>query len=303
MRCPTRRRSPSRVRPARRMRDFILEARKRFEPTFENLHIEEVHKGTQAFVLWKNKQYAAHRRTADFGFLEKDANELPEAADREQYIAACQYFCRVFPDAFTSPNAAASTSVTRTGKKGRLLSAGFHSMMGYFRDDQPLHELILDERGQRELDALWQELDFFTSAPMRQYQGFLWFDRTDSRFMRDPEFDFARPEDKASLSQPMIERLSKVYLAKAKANGGEEVPLQAIDDYFREINEQIRSVEQARIAAEPHHLDAVIELAARAYRRPLTSAEAQELAISICRCGIKMNSATTRRLQTRSCRC
>ncbi len=128
-----------------------------------------------------------------------------------------------------------------------------------------------------ELDALWQELDFFTSAPMRQYQGFLWFDRTDSRFMRDAEFDFARPEDKAALSQPLIERLAEVYLAKAKANGGKEVPLAAIADYFREINEQIRWVERTRIAAEPHHLDAVIELAARAYRRPLTTNEEQEL--------------------------
>jgi hypothetical protein len=112
---------------------------------------------------------------------------------------------------------------------------------------------------------------------MRQYQGFLWFDRTDSRFMRDAEFDFARPEDKAALSQPLIERLAEVYLAKATANGGHDVPLEAIADYFREINQQIRWVERTHVAAQPYHLDAVIELAARAYRRPLTATEEQEL--------------------------
>lgn len=83
-----------------RMRDFVVQARKRFEPTFGNLHIEEVHKGTQAFVLWKNKQYASHRRSADFGFLDDETAEPVDAADRASFIAACEKFCSVFPDAF-----------------------------------------------------------------------------------------------------------------------------------------------------------------------------------------------------------
>ena len=42
----------------------------------------------------------------------------------------------------------------RTGKdEGRYLSAGFHNVMGYTRDDTPLKELILDEKGQK---AEWQ---------------------------------------------------------------------------------------------------------------------------------------------------
>ena len=36
--------------------------------------------------------------------------------------------------------------------KGRLLSAGYHNVMGYFRDDTPLMELILDEKGQKQLE-------------------------------------------------------------------------------------------------------------------------------------------------------
>lgn len=50
-------------------------------------------------------------------------------------------------------------------------------MQGYFRDDEPLYELILDEAGQRELDLLWQELNFVTGVPIRQYKDFLFFER------------------------------------------------------------------------------------------------------------------------------
>ena len=272
-----------------RMRDYVKRVRKQFEPHFENLHVDGIHPGSQAFVLWKNKQYAAHRRTADFGFLEDESRtdkresamlvELPAKADRERFIAACERFCSLFPDAFyiSERGRGYLGRSENEQEKGRLLSAGFHSMMGYFRDDAPLYELILDQKGRRELDDLWQELDFVTAAPLRQYQGFLWFERTDSGFMRDPEFDFARPEDLAALQQPMIKRLGEVYLAKATERGGETIPLQAIRDYFREINQQIRRVEKTRTAAQPHHLDAILALAERAYRRPLTSAEKKGL--------------------------
>lgn len=273
-----------------RMRDYVTEARKPFQPSFDNLHIEGVHKGSQPFVLWKNRQYAAHRRKADFAFLEQAkhkedrsnaefAVEPPTGADQQRFRADCEKFCETFPDAFYISERGRDYlgKPKAEQEKGRLLSAGFHSMMGYFRDDTPLYEMILDDQGQRKLDSLWRQLHFVTADPLRQYQGFLWFERTDSRFMRDPKFDFARPEDKASLTEPMIERLADVYVAKAEANGGEEVPLQAIRDYFENINQQIRWVEQARIAAQPHHVDQVIELAQRAYRRPLRSTEEQQL--------------------------
>jgi hypothetical protein len=288
------------------MQKYVVDVRKEFEPTFDNLNIREVHNGAQPFVLWKNKQYANHRRTADFTFLDppppqpeknqrgnknRERDEVdtqaaaspivaaPAAEETAQFKAACNYFCSVFPDAFYISERGRDYLGTPKDQqeKGRLLSAGFHSMTGYFRDDKPLYELILDEQGQQELDELWQELDFFAAAPQRQYQGFLWFERTDSRFMRDAKFDFARPEDKSSLSESSIQKLGELYTAKAASNGGKEVPLQAIRDYFVEINQQIRWVEQARIEAEPKHLQALIEFAARAYRRPLTEDQEQDL--------------------------
>lgn len=268
-----------------RMREFVLTTRKQFEPAFDNLEIDGVHKGSQPFVLWKNKQYASKRRTAT---LDAAAIEAAIGADRSgaeaelargRYTESCEQFCRVFPDAFYISERGRDYLGTPKEKqeKGRLLSAGFHSMMGYFRDDGPLCDLILDDVQRNELDSLWQELDFFASAPQRQYQGFLWFDRTDSRFMRDPEFDFARPEDKASLQADYIERLSEVYLAKAERNGGTDIPLGAIRDFFSEINRQIRWVETSRVAAQGKHLDGVLALAARGYRRALTPAEKKDL--------------------------
>ena len=286
-----------------RMSDFVGRVRSKLKPKFDDLYIEGHHKGSQPFVLWKNRQYAKYRRKLNRGVLrelaedsaEKPSGDVSKAADesddadlivpadpelRSRYEAALVEFCSVFPDAFFISERGrdyVKDSAKQDGERGRLLSAGFHSMMGYFRDDRPLYEMILDEAGQKEIDLLWQELDFVASAPTRQYVGFLWFERTDSRYMRDPQFDFARAEDKAAASEEMIAKLSQLYLEKARVTGGTETPLQAIEHFFKEINEQIRWVEQARLKAEPGHLVAVQDFAARAYRRELTKVESDGL--------------------------
>lgn len=277
------------------MRDWIVELRGKLRPRYESLYVEGNHRGSQPFVLWKNRQYVASRRSFRRDALipqsEAAASEAGTApdpmlivpddpGDRARFEAAVARFCDVFPDAFFIAERGrdyVDESSKQDGERGRLLSAGFHSMMGYFRDDGPLYDLILDDKGRREIDALWQELDFVTSAPMRQYEGFLWFDRTDSRFLRDPEFDFARPEDLAALTKDNIRKLGTLYLQKAERNGGGPVELEAIAEYFRQINAQIRRVEETRVASEPVHLTAVTEFAARAFRRPLSDAESQEL--------------------------
>jgi hypothetical protein len=272
------------------MRDFVVRIRKKLEPKFENLDIEGSNKGSQPFVLWKNRQYSAYRRhynpsvVEEFSKAEPDA-ELqslaipPDEAERSRYEATLEHFCSVFPDAFYISERGRDYvgKSKEQQEKGRLLSAGFHSMMGYFRDDAPLYELVLDSSAQRELDTLWQELDFITAAPLRQYTGFVWFERTDSRFMRDPEFDFARAEDKDVTSEANVKKLSEVYLAKARKNEGSDIELEAIGEYFRTINSQIRWVEQARVESEPSHLESLLAFAARAYRRPLSDDERKDL--------------------------
>jgi len=274
-----------------KMRDFVVNLRSKLEPTFDNLFVEGNHKGSQTFVLWKNRQYEAHRMEGNLdALIVMDESKATNGAnsdlivpadekERSRYEDAFKRFCAIFPDAFYISERGRDYlgEPKEKQEKGRLLSAGFHSMMGYFRDDGPLYQLILDKDEQRELDMLWQELDFVTSAPMRQYAGFLWFERTDSRFMRGPEFDFARAEDKDALSESKIEKLSQVYLAKAKRNGGGDVEINAIADYFRNINDQIRWVESARLKAENSHLDALLVFAERAYRRKLSASERQEI--------------------------
>ncbi len=279
-----------------RMRDFVVALRSRLKPKVENLKIEGSHVGSQPFVLWKNRQYVANRRTYDRQLLQVEkAGEAaaPEIGNveaalrvpadeegRKRHEAAFARFCSVFPDAFYVSERGrdyVEESKKQMGEKGRLLSAGFHSMMGYFRDDRPLSEMILTEAERKELDGLWRELDFVTRAPMRQYSGFLWFERTDSRYMRDPEFDFARPENQDALLPRMIAQLNTVYVEKARRAGGGEVGIAAMEHYFREINKQIRWVEKARLEAEPGQLQAVLQFADRAWRRPLSETQRKDL--------------------------
>jgi hypothetical protein len=276
-----------------RMRDFVVELRRQLTPEVKNLTAPEIQNGAQPLVLWKNRQYVMNRmrytggalslRTADFalGTTAAPALAVPTGqAAVERYEAAFSRFCATFPDAFFVSERARVYLDPKKEKanSGRLLSAGFHSMTGYFRDDGPLYELMLDEEGQRELDGLWREFNFITGAPMRQYTSFVWFERTDSRFMRDPEFDRFRAEDKDVTSEPKIKQLAEVYRAKALRTGASEVALEAIDDHFTIIAASIRRVEQARRAAEPSHVEALQALAERAYRRPLSTSERDDVA-------------------------
>ncbi len=75
--------------------------------------------------MWRNHLYAANRRTFDRGIL--------TPGDDEQALAR---FSALFPDAFYVSERGRYVP-DNTRDSGRLLSAGFHNVMGYFRDDQP----------------------------------------------------------------------------------------------------------------------------------------------------------------------
>ncbi len=194
---------------------------------------------------------------------------------RARYEAAFARFADVFPDSFfiTERARVYMDAEKEKGNSGRLLSAGLHSMTGYFRDDGPLYDLILNDAGRRELDALWREFDFASSVPQRMHISFVWFERTDSSYMRDAEFDPFRPEDKSIMEQAKIQKLAELYLAKAVRNGATEPVQAAITEHFDHVAADIQRVDADRAAAEPAHLAALLEFAARAFRRPLTPAE------------------------------
>jgi mono/diheme cytochrome c family protein len=219
---------------------------------------------------WAEK--AANARTNHAVVLFGDESKRP------RYEKAFERFCRVFPDAFYVSERGRIFLQKDEGDRGRLLSAGFHLMVGYFRDDAPLCELILDDLSRRELDALWQELDFITLAPVRQYKDFIFFERAEPpRFAQGAEFDFARSEDKDSTAPEKMKQMAETYLAKARGITNEGPAIEAIQHYFENISADIRRVERARSAAEKTHLEALRSFAHRAYRRPLSQEESGDL--------------------------
>ena len=251
-----------------RMRDLVIRLRKGFEPRVGEVRTKGISPGSQPFVLWRAEKLASGRMRAP--------GEAPAPDVKE--------FCRVFPDAFFVSDRAPYFDL-KGGGQGRPLTAGFHLMQGYFRDDLPLCKLILDEPGRRELDGLWNELNFVTGAPMRQYRDFIFFERAEPpRYMRESAFDFARSEDKDSISAAKIQQLREAYLAKARKIevNKEQIEqkkesLKAIENYFDSMSALIRRVENERLAAEPSHLESLRKFAERAYRRPLSPKERDDL--------------------------
>lgn len=252
-------------RECERLRDLVIKLRKDLDPKIEKLHVKGQSDGSQPLVLWWNRQLAAQRtRYSSDG---KDVT-LDEART---------HFCRVFPNAFAI-SSRGHYADAKLGVDVRLLTAGFHLMQGYFRDDEPLYELVLDEAGKRELDRLWQELNFITGVPMRQYKDFLFFERAEPpRFAGGPEFDFARPEDKDVTTEAKLTRMRDAYLVKARQQEASEQAIEAIETYFANMNADFRWIEKTRLDAEPSHLASLSRFAERAYRRPLSSEERNEL--------------------------
>ena len=244
-----------------KLRELVLKFRKDFKPKIETVSVSGISGGSQPLLLWKNKQIAAKHRT--YSGDEKD----------EALRASLERFCSVFPDTFVVADRSTNANVRDAGK-GRPLTAGFHLMQGYFRDDAPLCKLILTDRERKELDELWHELNFVARAPERQYKDFIFFERAEPpRFMFEAEFDFARSEDKDSSSEEKMKKLSEAYLAKAKKKGANADAQKAIETYFTEMNATIRKLDKERLAAEPSHLVSLTNFAERAWRRPLSKDE------------------------------
>lgn len=247
------------------LKDFVEKTRKDLVQPVEKLHVKGNSDGSQPLVLWWNRQIAS-RRMKYVG----SANEPELQAARDQ-------FCRIFPDAF-SISSRGHYADPNLGSQVRLLTAGFHLMQGYFRDDAPLCELVLNESEVAELEGLWKNLDYVTLAPIRQYKDFLFFERAEPpQFAGGPEFDFARPENKDVTSEEKLCRMRDLYLSKAREKDASPDAIDAIEAYFQNMLTTVRWIDQARVAAEPGHLNALVSFAQRAYRRPFSAGEKEEL--------------------------
>ena len=260
---------------------------------------------SQPLLTWKYTQFNTHRRDFDPGALRLDTDppqapvEVPRfaglhqeaaprwaavmknaqiadpdlvipAAKRAEYEESFKRFAKVFPDAFYIKERG-KFFPDNSSEIGRLLSAGYHSVMGYWRDDVPLQELILDEKGKKELDKLWTEFDFYAEHTARTFVQF-YFNQSGEVQGGGAESGRPRPVGKEVTDASVIAGIRDQYSAFAKASGN-DVAAAWMPVHFDTINSTLRSLEKMRIAAEPVQLEALVKFAARAYRRPLTKAE------------------------------
>ncbi len=292
------------------MRDFVVRVRNHTAMQFASPVVKGLSATSQPLMNWKLRAFASHRRDFDRNALRVEGDLPPEvpaipkypglgqdaavraaalalkaraddadlvipANQRETYEAAFAKFSSIFPDAFY---------IRERGRfypddsqdKGRLLSAGFHNVMGYFRDDTPLMKMILGEKEKKELDKLWDEFDFIADFTTRTWVQYF-FNQSGEVQGKGRESGSVRPSDKKVAAAPIIFELRDAYLAKADAPGNDPIALQAIREHFERVNAQVRAVERMRLEAEPRHLDALLKFAERADRRPLSKAERDDL--------------------------
>lgn len=289
------------------MRDFVVRIRTHTAMQFAAPVVKGLPAGSQPLLNWKLRAFASHRRDSDPADLRNDTDpppvvpEIPKhpglhseaaprwaalsakaragdldlvvpAAERSRYEAAFARFASVFPDTFY---------VQERGRyfpddsedKGRFLSAGYHNTMGYFRDDTPLMELILDEKGQKLLDRLWDEFDFIADFTARTWVQYF-INQSGEVQGKGAESGTARPADHEITDTAVIMALRDAYLAKALADPkNNPAAPEAIRDHFSRVNTTLRALEKEREDAQPRHLQALLHFAARAYRRPLSKAE------------------------------
>lgn len=277
------------------IRAFILDLRPWLAQNFANFPARGIASGSQSVVLWKNRQFAENRRVYGVDATSLDMSVyattdpvmlIPaDAAAQAKYHDSSRQFCDVFPNNFyisergrmflTNPQEIENEKRNNTG---RLLGAGFHSQMGYYRDDQPLCELILTDAQKAELEQLWRELDYITLAPVRQFKQFIWFERAEPpSFMYTPEFNAFRSEDEDITTEAKMTRLAEAYLAKLATIRMSDAGIALVKDYFDQMNARNRALDQARAAAEPSHISAMLAFAEKAYRRPLVQGEKDSL--------------------------
>jgi len=107
----------------------------------------------------------------------------------------------------------------------------------YYREDQHLKRLMLDDGQAKALDRLWDELLFVSESPLKQVDVF------------EQLYQFATQDANPSAFEPMRE------------------PIMEGAARFRKLLADV----------EPGHVQAVLDFARRAWRRPLTNAEQSEL--------------------------
>ncbi len=177
-----------------------------------------------------------------------------------------QAFCALFPNRFVYVD------------DTRGLSAGFHLIEGFFRDDRPLCKLVLDGKQNQELNRLWDELYFSTGIMEKLLRGFVFFERSERNFMKHSDFDSIKEEDPKLVEDAAIVRFRDIYLRLSRVRStGAELEEHPIFVFFEAIRGGLKKRAEQLAQAEPVYLRQIEAFARLAYRRPLTSRERDQL--------------------------
>ncbi len=295
------------------MRDFVTRIRAHTAMQFAAPKVTGLPGQSEPLHNWRLAQYAANHRKSDPGDLRAD-NEpepiLPEipkypplhedasprwaimsaharagdadlvypAGQKARYQKAFARFASVFPDVFVVSERGRYWPDNSTDQ-GRLLSAGYHNTGGYYRDDTALMELILDRKGQRQLNQLWNEFDYIADQTARTWTQY-YFNQSGEvdgniNGTLSTESGSKRPVGHEVTDQTVIFAMRDKYLARWAADKAANDPIapKVFRWHFGAINATLRNLEKQRAAAEPKHLAALARFAERAYRRPLSADE------------------------------
>jgi len=207
-----------------------------------------------------------------------DQDLVYPAAQKAAYQKAFDRLAFVFPDTFYVSERGRYWPDDSTDN-GRLLSAGYHNTGGYYRDDTALMQLILDKKGQDQLNRLWNEFDFIAHQTERTWVQYFFNQSGEvDGNINGPlstESGSKRPVGHEVTDQFVVFQMRDKYLARWEMDKEHNDPVapKAFKWHFGLINTTLRNLEKEHVAAEPKHLAALVKFAERAYRRPLTANE------------------------------
>ena len=184
-------------------------------------------------------------------------------------------FCNAFPNRFFYVDSV------------RGLAAGFHLVEGFFRDDLPLVQKVLNDDQNAELNRLWQELDFVTQSTETLLRGFVWFERSEREVLHDKRFDFLRAEDPDLVKDSLLTKFEKLYLDKMGVKRiGDTLEAETANDKYRMIRSFFTDVraglirqQESLVLAEQAALKDLDAFARRAFRRPVRAEERESLSV------------------------
>jgi hypothetical protein len=190
-----------------------------------------------------------------------------------EIAASAGNICFTFPNRFVFVDA------------GRGVTAGFHLVEGFFRDDRPLVEKVISEEAQEEINRLWRELDFITESTETMLRGFVWFERAERHVLQEERFDFLRAEDPLLVGEELLSRFERNYLEKLGVKLVEDAiqpqapdgQFDLIHGFFDRIRAGLAEHRKTLLQAEEPALNQMGRLAERAFSRPLLPSEAASL--------------------------